>query len=41
MNYKPQDIKNILLSIIDRQKENLIGLVSNPQRDFYKPYRQF
>lgn len=34
MNYKPQDAKNILLSIINRQKENLTGLVVNPQKDF-------
>lgn len=33
MNYKPQDAKNILLSIINRQKENLTGLVVNPQKD--------
>ena len=34
MNYKPQDVKNILLNIINRQKENLDGLVVNPETDF-------
>lgn len=34
MDNKPQDIKNILLSIINRQKENLDGLVVNSKTDF-------
>lgn len=36
MNQKPQDIRNILLGIINRQKLNLSGLVTNPGTDFIR-----
>lgn len=34
MNQNLQDIKNLLISIINRQKQDLTGLVANPQTDF-------
>lgn len=34
MNQKSHDIKNLLISTINRQKQNLTGLVTNPQKDF-------
>lgn len=41
MNYKPQDAKNILLSIINRQKENLTGLVVNPPKKIFLEIERF
>lgn len=34
MNRKSQELKKLLLSIINTQKQDLTGLVSNPDRDF-------
>lgn len=34
MNRKSQELKNLLLSIINTQKQDLTGLVSNPDSDF-------
>lgn len=34
MYTKPQDIRNILVDIVNRQKEDLTNLVMNPGRDF-------
>ncbi|MEF9916532.1 MAG: IS4/IS5 family transposase, partial [Lachnospiraceae bacterium] len=34
MNSNSQELKNLLLSIIDKQKQDLTGLVSNPKADF-------
>lgn len=34
MNQKSHNIKNLLISIINRQKQNLAGIVANPQTDF-------
>lgn len=34
MNRKSQELKNLLISIINTQKQNLTGLVSDPLVDF-------
>ena len=34
MNRKSQELKNLLISIINTQKQNLSSLVSNPNIDF-------
>lgn len=34
MNQKSHNIKNLLISIINRQKQNLTGMVANPQTNF-------
>ena len=36
MNRKAQELKTLLLRIVNTQKQDLTGLVSNPDIDFFK-----